>query len=168
MSYSTYTATLAAVSLLFVSTLTNAEEALFLKRPVMTMDAASKVAMATIQACRKEGMNVTVTVIGRNSQVMAVLSDTLSMEVSLEMSKLKAVTALSMNSITGTLASRYKNPGALEKFEGLLFMPGGAPINAGGNILGAVGFSGSPVATIDEKCALAGIKAISTDMEMAL
>jgi len=159
---------LVAACSLFVAVNSNAEEPLLLKRPILTMDAASKVALATIRACRKEGMNVTVTVIGRNSQVMAVLGDTLSMEVSLDMSKLKAVTALSMNSVTGTLASRYKNPAALEKYEGLLFMAGGVPINAGGNILGAVGVSGSPSATIDEKCALEGIKAISTDLELAL
>ena len=47
-------------------------------------------------------------------------------------------------------------------------MPGGAPVNAGGSILGAVGVSGAPDSKDDEACALAGIKAISTDLEMSM
>ena len=144
------------------------EQALILKRPVLTMDAADKIAHATINACRKQGINVTVTVIGRNGQILSVLRDTLAMDVTLDLSRLKAVTALSMNSVTGTLAGRYNRPGALENYNGLLFMPGGAPINAAGAILGAVGVSGAPDSKTDEQCALEGIKAVSTDLEMAL
>lgn len=159
----------AVIASIFLAPVTaSAEDTLVLKRPLMTMDAASKVANATIKACRKEGVNVTVTVIGRNGQVMAVLRDTLAMVVTLDLSHKKAVTALSMNSVTGTLVDRYKKPGALEYYNGLLFMPGGAPINAGGAILGAVGVSGAPDSKIDEKCALEGIKAISTDLEMSM
>lgn len=160
---------LACVCLSTFSGPTKAEEpVLVLKRPVMTLDAARKVANATIDACRKEGINVTVTVIGRQNQVLAVLRDTLAMEVTVDLSRLKAVTALSMNSVTGTLTGRYKNPGALEKYEGLLFMPGGAPIEASGAILGAVGVSGAPDSKIDEKCALEGVKAVTTELEMAM
>ena len=144
------------------------EPTLILKRPLITMDAAEKVAHATIESCRKQGVNVTVTVIDRSGQVISVLRDTLAMDVTLELSKLKAVTALSMNSVTGTLTGRYKNPGALEKYDGLLFMPGGVPINAGGAILGAVGVSGAPDSKVDELCAQAGVRAIAADLEMAM
>ena len=156
-------------SLVFLNTPVQAEEpTLLLKRPLITLDAAAKIADATIKACRKEGVNVTVTVIDRGGQVMSVQRDTLAMGVTLDLSRLKAVTALSMNSVTGTLTGRYKNPGALEKYEGLLFMPGGVPINAGGAILGAVGVSGAPDSKIDEKCAQEGVKAVTTDLEMAM
>lgn len=160
---------LASFFLLLLSVPASAEDAaLVLKRPVLTMDAAERIAHATIAECRKKGINVTVTVIGRNSQLLSVLRDTLAMEVTIDLSRLKAVTALSMNSVTGTLVGRYKNPGALEQYDGLLFMPGGAPINASGAILGAVGVSGAPDSRDDERCALAGIKAVSTDLEMSM
>ena len=161
--------TIAAIaSLLLTSMTANAEDKLTLNRTVITMDTAAKVAKATIAACRKEGTSVAVTVINRSGQVLAVLRDTLAMEVTLDLSKLKAITALSMNSITSTLAARYKSPGALEKYEGLLFMPGGVPINAGGSILGAVGVSGSPSGNTDEKCAVKGVKAITEELEMSM
>lgn len=168
MTTKRFIAFLAFFCFTFLSVQATAEEALVLKRPVLTLDAATKIAHASIDACRKKGINVTVTVIGRNGQVMTVMRDTLAMEVTLDLSKLKAVTALSMNSVTSSLAGRYKNPGALEKYDGLLFMPGGAPVNAGGSILGAVGVSGSPNSMDDEICALAGIKSVSTDLEMAM
>lgn len=144
------------------------EPLLILQRTIMTLDAADKIAHATIEACRKEGTNVAVTVIGRNGQTLALLRDTLAMEVTIDLSRLKAVTALSMNSNTSTLTDRYKNPGALEKYEGLLFMPGGVSINAGGQIMGAVGVSGAPDSKIDEKCALQGVDAVLGDLEMAM
>jgi len=156
-------------SLVLLNAPVQAEEpTLLLKRPVITLDAAAKIADTTIKACRKEGVNVTVTVIDRGGQVMVVQRDTLAMGVTLDLSRLKAVTALSMNSVTGTLTGRYKNPGALEYYNGLLFMPGGVPIDAGGAILGAVGVSGAPDSKIDEKCAQEGVKALTTDLEMAM
>lgn len=144
------------------------EPLLILQRTILTLDAADKMAHATIEACRKEGTNVTVTVVNRSGQTLSLMRDTLAMEVTIDLSRLKAVTALSMNSVTGSLTDRYKNPGALEKYEGLLFMPGGAPINAGGQIMGAVGVSGSPDGKIDEKCAVKGIEAVLGDLEMAM
>lgn len=144
------------------------EPTLILKRPLITMDAAEKVAHETIGACRKQGVNVTVTVIDRSGRIISVLRDTLAMDITLDLSRLKAVTALSMNSVTGTLTGRYKNPGALEMYDGLLFMPGGVPINAGGAILGAVGVSGAPDAKVDELCAQAGVRAIAAELEMAM
>lgn len=159
---------LAFLGFTILSAQTSAEEALMLKRPILTLDAANRMAQGTIDACRKKGINVTVTVVGRNGQVMSVMRDTLAMEVTLDLSKLKAETALSMNSVTSTLVGRYKKPGALEKYPGLMFMPGGVPISAGGSILGAVGVSGSPNSMDDEVCAKAGMKSTLTDLEMSM
>ena len=53
------------------------------------------------------------------------------------------------------------------KVDGLVFSAGGVPIEAAGNIVGAVGVSGAATGEQDEACARAGIKAIQMDLEMA-
>ena len=42
---------------------------------------------------------------------------------------------------------------------------GGLPIEAGGNLYGAIAVSGAPGGDADDACAAAGIKAISDDIE---
>ncbi|HEY9148817.1 MAG TPA: heme-binding protein, partial [Gammaproteobacteria bacterium] len=56
---------------------------------------------------------------------------------------------------------------AVPKIDGLVVSAGGLPITAGGTILGGVGVSGAPSGETDEKCAQAGIDAVSADLEMS-
>jgi uncharacterized protein GlcG (DUF336 family) len=131
------------------------------------LDTALKAAQATIAACRKEGVQVSVTIIDRGGHPQVVLRDVLAMDVSLPISRDKAYTAMSFNSPTGDLESRFKGAYGVPKTPGLLLSRGGLPINAGGNILGGIGVSGAPSGETDEKCAQAGIDAIIDDLEMA-
>jgi len=41
---------------------------------------------------------------------------------------------------------------------------GGVPVEANGSIVGAVGVSGAPAGSADDKCARAGIDAIAADL----
>ena len=133
----------------------------------MSLDTALTAAKASIDACRKEGVQITVTVIDRGGHPQAVLRDVLAMDVSIPISRDKAYTAMSFNSPTGNLESRFKGSYGVPKTKGLLLARGGLPINAGGNIFGAIGVSGAPSGETDEKCAQAGIDAILDDLEMA-
>jgi uncharacterized protein GlcG (DUF336 family) len=45
-------------------------------------------------------------------------------------------------------------------------MAGAVLIEAGGSVYGAVGVSGAPGGEIDESCAIAGVAAVSDDLEM--
>jgi uncharacterized protein GlcG (DUF336 family) len=45
---------------------------------------------------------------------------------------------------------------------------GGLPIQAGGQLLGAVGVSGAPSGKTDEECAQAGMDTIIDDLEMEM
>lgn len=146
-----------------------AEEApLTLDRKLLTLDAAQRVAQTSIQACRKKGINVAVTVVDRSGVVLVSLRDSLAMPVTVEISRQKAVTALSFNAKTSTLTNRFKLPGTIAKVDQLLFMAGGVPINAGGHILGAAGVSGAPASSTDEQCANAGVNSVLSDIEMSL
>jgi uncharacterized protein GlcG (DUF336 family) len=133
----------------------------------MSLDMALTAAKASIDACRKEGVQISVTIIDRGGHPQVVLRDVLAMDVSLAISRDKAYTAMSFNSPTGALEDRFKGAYGVPKTPGLLVARGGLPINAGGTIYGGIGVSGAPSGEIDEKCAQAGLDAITDDLEMA-
>ena len=133
----------------------------------LTMETAQRIAVATIDACRKQGYSVGVTVVDRNGIPQAVLRDTLAPPVTLPVSQRKAYTAANFNAATSTLENRA--PTALGTNTPEMYMGAGAiPIQAGGSILGGVGVSGAPSGETDESCAQAGLEAVADDLEMAM
>jgi uncharacterized protein GlcG (DUF336 family) len=133
----------------------------------MSLDTALKLAQAAIQTCRKEGVQVAVTVVDRGGHAQVVLRDVLAQDLTLVISKQKAYTAMTFNSVTSTMVGRFKDPFSIGKIDGIVISAGGVPINAGGNIIGGVGVSGAPSGETDEKCAKAGLAAVLDDLEMA-
>ena len=133
----------------------------------MSLDTALTAAQASIAQCRKEGVQITVTIIDRGGHPQVVLRDVLAMDVSLSISRDKAYTAMSFNSPTGNLEGRFKGSYGVPKTKGLMIARGGLPVLAGGTILGGIGVSGAPSGETDEKCAQAGLDAIIDDLEMS-
>lgn len=133
----------------------------------LSMEMALQIAQGAIEQCRKEGVQVAVTVVDRGGHAQVVLRDVLAMDLTLTISKQKAYTAMSFNSPTSALENRFKTPFAVGKIDGLVMSAGGLPINAAGTILGGVGVSGAPSGETDEKCAKAGIETVIADLEMA-
>lgn len=132
----------------------------------LSMDTALRIANAAIAQCRKEGVQIAVTVIDRGGHEQAVLRDTLAMDITIPISKQKAHTAMAFNSPTSQLEGRFQGAYQVPKLDGLLVSAGGIPIDVGGNILGGVGVSGAPSGLTDEKCAKAGLDAVRPDLEM--
>ncbi len=137
------------------------------KIPRLTLEAAEKIALATVAACRKEGIQIGVTVVDRSGDAMVVLRDTLAPRVTLEVSRQKAFTAVNFNAPLSTLEDRFTKPFSVGKIDGLVFSAGGIPIEAAGNIVGAVGVSGAATGEQDEACAREGIKSIAFELETA-
>jgi len=133
--------------------------------PRLSMDLAMKMAKASIDACRKQGMNVAVTVIDRGGHPQAVLRDTLAMDLTLPISRQKAYTAMSFNTPTSQLEGRFPGAYSVPKVDGLLIAGGGLPVTGGGSILGGIGVSGTPSGELDERCAKAGVDAIRFELE---
>lgn len=134
----------------------------------LSLEMAEKAAQAAIEQCRKEGVQIAVTVIDRGGHPQAILRDVLAMDLTLEISRQKAYTAMSFNSPTSQLAGRFTQPFSVAKLDGLMPSAGGVPITAGGTILGGIGVSGAPSGETDEKCARAGMQAIEADLEMGM
>ena len=133
----------------------------------MSLDTALRIAQAAIKECRKQGVQVGVTVLDRGGNAQAVLRDVLAPDITLEISRQKAYTAMSFNSETSKLTNRFTAPFSVGKVNGLVMSAGGVPIHMGGTLLGGVGVSGAPSGTTDEKCAKAGVEEVSGDLELA-
>ncbi|MGD8526058.1 MAG: heme-binding protein [Thioalkalispiraceae bacterium] len=143
-----------------------AEQPLTLSVKRLSMETALRIAQAAIAQCRKEGVQIAVTVVDRGGHPQVVLRDVLAMDITLPISKQKAHTAMAFNTPLSQMEDRFTKPFQVAKLDGLVVSAGGLPINIGGNILGGVGVSGAPSGKTDEKCAQAGIDAVSADLEM--
>lgn len=131
----------------------------------LVMDLAVKMAKASIAECRKQGVNVAVTVIDRGGHPQVVLRDTLAMDLALPISQKKAYTAMTFNTPTSQLEGRFPGSYSVPKLDSLIISAGGLPITGAGSIIGGIGVSGAPSGVQDEKCAQAGIDAIKFELE---
>ena len=157
---------ISTLALLISSQSVVADDSLTVEIKRLKMDTALKIAQAAIKQCRKEGVQIAVTVVDRGGHAQAVLRDTLAMDITLPISKQKAHTAMSFNAPLSQLEDRFTKPFQVAKLDGLIVGAGGIPINIGGNIMGGIGVSGAPSGKTDEKCAVAGLEAVRQDLEL--
>ncbi len=158
---------LSLIPLIFLlSNSVQAEEPLTISIKRMKLETALRIAQAAITQCRKEGVQIAVTVVDRSGHAQVTLRDVLAMDITLEISKQKAHTAMAFNAALSTMEDRFTKPFQVAKLDGLIISAGGIPINIGGSILGGIGVSGAPSGKTDEKCAKAGLAAVSEDLEM--
>ena len=130
----------------------------------LSLESAQRVAQATIAECRKQGYQVSVTVVDRNGIPQVMMRDTLGPPVSVSISQDKAYTSANFMAPSGGLDRMKGSP--LYYRDGMAMIAGGVLIEAGGQVYGAVGVSGAPGGEIDESCAKAGVAAITEDLEM--
>jgi uncharacterized protein GlcG (DUF336 family) len=132
----------------------------------LSLESANRIALGAIEACRKQGIQIGVTVVDRDGTVQAVMRDTIAAQITVPISRMKAFTSANFNAATSALTSRADTP--IGRIDGLVMAAGGLPIQAGGQLLGAVGVSGAPSGETDEACAQAGIDTIIDDLEMEM
>lgn len=155
---------LAPAACLLLAGAAQAAQPLLVPQKRMSMETALRVAQATVEACRKEGVQIAATVVDRAGQPQVVLRDVLAPELTLTISKQKAYTAVAFNAATSQLQDRANT--AVGRVDGLVMSAGGLPILAGGELVGAVGVSGAPSGETDEKCAAAGVAAVQDDLDL--
>ncbi len=154
------------MTLVFPVSADEASPTVNLKR--LSLETANKVALGAIEACRKEGIQIGVTVVDRDGTVQVVMRDTIAAQITGSISRQKAFTAANFNAATSALGQSGRADSPIGRIDGLVMSAGGLPIQAGGQLLGAVGVSGAPAGETDERCAQAGIDKVIDDLEMAL
>jgi len=137
--------------------------------PSISADAALQAAHAALEACRKDGQKVAVTVVDASGRVKAQVRDDGASPHTTEHSFRKAYTALTYKEPSAEVGKRAAQAKGLSI--GPLILPnmttaaGGVPVKAGDATIGAVGVSGTPGSAgggeHDAKCAAAGVDAVS-------
>jgi len=143
------------------------EDATFTVKSI-TPEASLKAAKGALDKCRAEGFQVTVAVVDRSGVTVALVRDRYASPGSVETAQRKAQTSINFKMDTAAL-DRELQPGrptaGIRTQPGVTAIAGGAIIEAGGALVGAIGVSGAPGPANDDLCAHAGIKAIAEDLE---
>jgi uncharacterized protein GlcG (DUF336 family) len=135
---------------------------------MLTPETALKAAQAALAKCRKNDFQIAVAVVDRAGIVQVVLRDRFAGAHTPDTAINKAWTAASFKQSTAALATETqagKSMSGVRQLPRVVAAGGALPIEAGGNLLGAIGVSGAPGGDADEVCAAAGIKAINDDIE---
>ena len=134
-------------------------DAQLLARKDLSLAAALTIATTAADLCKSQGYTVSVTVVGRNGEVILQMRGDNAPPHTVENSFRKAYSARTFRVPSGELVQRVKdNPTApFVHLSNVVAAQGALPIKAGADVIGAVGVSGAPGGEKDEVCAKAGI-----------
>lgn len=134
----------------------------------LTPETALNAAKAAMDACRKNGYQVTVAIVDRAGLTQILIRDRFAGPHTIDVATNKAWTAASMKMSTTIFAAETqagKPMSALRSHARVMAAGGGLVIEGAGTLLGGIGVSGAPGGDADDACANAGLKAISEALE---
>ena len=135
---------------------------------LMTLEVASDIATAAVEACRKDGYQVSVVVVDRAARTQVVMRDVFANQYFTQLAQGKANAVILSGTGSGELrVNRADIADELNLLEGILVLDGGLPIRVAGSIIGAVGVSGAPGGDLDAACAQRGIDAVQERLDFA-
>jgi uncharacterized protein GlcG (DUF336 family) len=128
---------------------------------------ALTIAQTAMAACTASGYHVSVTVLGRNAEVIVQLRGDGASPHTLENSFRKAYTSRTFRIPSGEIAKRFKDDPSYFAIHLTNVIPaqGAVPIKVGDDVVGAIGVSGSPGGDKDEACAQAGIDKVAGELK---
>lgn len=141
-----------------------------LTRHNISVDLALSAAKAALEESRRRGYpRFAVAVTDRAGHLLALLRSDDGGAHLVDSARRKAFTAASMNARTSkaskAIDERSGEPDPhLVYLNDILIVGGGVPIQANGELIGAIGVAGSPGSVHDEECAEAGIAAIAAEI----
>jgi len=135
---------------------------------LMTLELARDIATGAVDACRKDGYQVSVVVVDRSGRTQVMLRDVFANQYLTQLAQGKANAVI----LSGTSSGELRNNRAdiadeLNLLEDLLVLDGGLPIRVAGSVIGAVGVSGAPGGDKDAACAQRGIDAVQERLDFA-
>ena len=128
----------------------------------LSLGMAKTIAEAALVECKAKGFNTAVAVVDRAGQVLVILRDEQATAQQAEMARRKAYTARMFRMSTLEFQKRTREPeyAAQRDVADILALGGGVPIQAGSDIIGGVGSSGSSQ-EMDDACARAGVRKVA-------
>jgi uncharacterized protein GlcG (DUF336 family) len=161
------------VSVAFACALATPASADLLARKDLSLATALTIATTAAETCKTQGYRVSVTVVGRNGEVIVQLRGDNASPHTIENSFRKAYTSRTFRIPSGEMVKRLKdNPqlGAIH-LTNVVAAQGALPIMVGTDVIGAAGVSGavttpeSPGGVKDEACVKAGIDKIADQLK---
>jgi uncharacterized protein GlcG (DUF336 family) len=129
----------------------------------LALNAALEMATTALEACRKEGYRVTVTVLNRAGRTLVVLHDNANPHT-IENSYRKAYTSLTYRVPSGEFGKRMAStppPHGAMVLANITSAEGALPVMSGKELIGTIGISGAPGGHRDAACAQVGIDKIA-------
>ena len=134
------------------------------KESVLSLGVANKAIQAALEACKKDGYRVSVSVVDRAGVLRAMGRADGAGPHTVESSRKKAYTAASVRRPTSELADLITKIPSLQSLRDMngdiLILGGGLPIEIGGEVVGGIGVGGAPGTHLDDACAQDGLDAI--------
>ena len=135
---------------------------------LMTLELARDVAQGAIDACRKDGYQVSVVVTDRSGRTQVVMRDVFANQYMSQLALGKANAVILSNTSSGELRkNRADIADELNLLDDLLVLDGGLPIQVAGSLIGAVGVSGAPGGDKDAACAQHGMDTVQERLDFA-
>lgn len=133
---------------------------------LMTLELASNIARAAVDACAEAGYQVSAVVVDRAGAPQVVMRDVFASRFTIEIAERKANAVI----LSGVSSAEFRrNRGdilaEMNEVNGILVLDGAMPIRAGGALLGAIGVSGAPGGEKDEACASAGLEEVQEQLD---
>jgi uncharacterized protein GlcG (DUF336 family) len=134
-----------------------------LARKDLSLATALTIATTGAEMCKGQGYTVSVTVVGRNGEIIVQLRGDNAPPHTIENSFKKAYTSRTFRVPSGEMAKRLKdNPTAAFVFlSNVAAAQGALPIKIGEDTIGAAGISGAPGGEKDEACVKAGLDKVA-------
>jgi uncharacterized protein GlcG (DUF336 family) len=136
---------------------------------VLPQALAVEAAQGAIAACEQQGYRVSAAVVDRAGLVRALIRADGAGPHTLDSSRRKAYTAVSLRHTTTELAKLVSETpmaaGLRDMNETILILGGRLPIKAGDEVIGGIGVGGAPGGDKDEACARAGVEKISARLK---
>jgi uncharacterized protein GlcG (DUF336 family) len=133
----------------------------------LTAAIALTIAETTIATCTANGYKVSVTVVGRNGEVLVQVRGDGTGPHTFENSFRKAYTARTFRAPSGAMVDRVKADPTLGLIHltNVIANQGALPIKVGDDVIGAAGASGAPGGEKDEACVKAGIDKVADQLK---
>jgi uncharacterized protein GlcG (DUF336 family) len=128
---------------------------------------AISIAQTTIDTCKANGYGVSVTVVGRNGEVILQVRGDNTNPHTMENSFRKAYTSRTTRAPSGTLSDRLKADPSLSfiHLSNIIAARGALPIKLGDEVIGGVGASGAPGGEKDEVCVKAALDKVADQLK---
>ena len=134
------------------------------KESVLPLALAQRAVQASVEACKKDGYRVSVSVVDRAGVLRAMGRADGAGPHTVDSSRKKAYTAATLRRATSELADLMSRTPPLQALrdmnDQILMLGGGLPIEIGGDVVGGIGVGGAPGTHLDDACAEAGLDAI--------